>query len=381
LQLSGAWAKNGAIPELSTKWESYPHRGENRRRGIGWRTAEVERSEAVQVVAMMALFAAGLLSHDASRLNFMWSANKPRSGKTLLARLSIVPTIGTCNVQALPDTREELRKVLDAAALNASPYVLFDDLSGLLSNQALNAFMTASTWSGRLMNSKKTFSVPKIATVFVTGNNLSVSSDIAGRMLLCELYVEQADAQEREINNVIDEEYLRRADVRSDICSALWTFVRCWDAAGRPMKGRVLKGYEGWSSMFGGIVTFAGFGDPCEQPKTETSGSAEEQDMQALVAYYQPALRDEHPIIEVTFDDLIKACVEIEAFSYWVDGKWVDEDEGRVFRLTSKSASTMGRLFANRYGGNIFRVKDKRIRFGHRGRNRHRKYKLELLKT
>jgi len=55
----------------------------------------------------------------------------------------IIPVQGPCKLRSKPDSPEEFRKVLDALALGASPYLVLDDLPGRLANQDLNSFMTS----------------------------------------------------------------------------------------------------------------------------------------------------------------------------------------------------------------------------------------------
>ena len=139
------------------------------------------RNEAIVIAGMLAMFAAALLRPTARRLNFMFSSNSVGSGKTLLSQMAIITTLGTCDVQPLPENQEDWRKILDTESLAGSSYILFDDCNGFLKSPTLNAFLTAATWTGRKMNTQQKFAVPKLATVFLTGNNLEVTPDVARR--------------------------------------------------------------------------------------------------------------------------------------------------------------------------------------------------------
>ena len=145
------------------------------------------RNESICLAGMLSMFSAPLMKTTARRMNFMFSSNSVGSGKTLLAQLIIITTLGMCDIQPVPETEENWRKILDTECLAGSPYILFDDCNGFFKSQILNAYLTASTWTGRRMNSQSKFAVPKLSTVFLTGNNLEVSPDVARRFLHCKM--------------------------------------------------------------------------------------------------------------------------------------------------------------------------------------------------
>jgi hypothetical protein len=332
------------------------------------------RSKAVALAAMMGVYGAGLQELSAKRMNFVYTANSQGSGKTLLAQIAVVPVWGKARIQSRPDNREEMRKVLDTAVANAAPYVFFDDLEGNLKDNTLNAFMTASVWSGRVLGTQRQFAAPKMAMCFLTGNNLTLSTDIARRTLLCELYVEESDPQARTVKKVIDEHWLDRVDVRKDLLSAMWSVIRHWDLAGRPACSRVLRGYEEWSRIFGGIVEWMGWGNALEPAKTENAGDTEWVDMQELVRNLVLDMGTEKAK-EYDFSELLDCSRETECFSWLIEGKLNKDNE---FEATAKCRSALGKLWSGKYGGRVFVVNGQRVRFGVRGRNRGRKYRIEI---
>ncbi len=356
----------------------------------------LSRSKAVHVANMVSLFAAGLLHELVYRLHFCYVANAQRSGKTLLAKTAIVPIFGPARATPKPESEDDLRKRLTTAAQMASPYLFLDDLDGLLRSQSLNAFMTAPTWTDRKMGSHEELVATKETVVIITGNNLSLSTDIANRTLRCNLYTEEFDAQTRTIQRVIDEEYLARPNVRGEILSALWTLIREWDRAGRPKGKRVLRGFEQWCETFGGIVTHAGFGDPIEPPPSDDfSGDQEAADMMTLVQVLvadMERLKDLSTLEEgqspqplkkkeFSFEELVEAAQANDCFQWMMSGTTKkDEDGDEYIVLDQRSKSGLGKLFAAKYGGRKFRLKDGRVvQFGKRGRNRHRKYSVEMI--
>jgi hypothetical protein len=337
------------------------------------------RNEAIVMTAMLAMYAAPLLRPSARRLNFMFSSNSVGSGKTLLAQMAIITTIGSCDVQPVPQAEEEWRKILDTESLAGSPYILFDDCNGFFKSQILNAFLTAPTWSGRRMHSQQKFAVPKIASVFLTGNNLEVSPDVARRFLHCKMMTEESDPQARKIDKVISDEHLEKPEVRGQILAALWAVVREWDAAGRPQANRLVRGYEQFCQIFAGMVEFAGFGDPIEALPVEESGNSELADMLALVAELAKGVDD---VAEFSFQDVVQAALDCNSFVWMLEGK--EEREGkdgpRHYVLTAKAKSKFGKLLAEQYGGKKFTLPTGRVvKWGQQGKNRQRLYTLTVL--
>jgi hypothetical protein len=324
-----------------------------------------ERSLAVHIVAMLAVYGADLLSPDLKRLNFVYRANRPRAGKGLLVATAIVPAHGGVRIQAIPEEKGEFKKVLDTEALNGSPYIFFDEVPDRkLANRTLNSFLTANTWTGRLFNTQKLFEVPQNSIVFMTGNALDLSADLAGRCLLADLYVPQADPQERQIRNVITESYLARPQVRADVLAAMWALVRNWESRLRPASSLTFRGFEKFAHIFGGIVQAAGFG--CAFRSVAAESDPDFSDMRAVVEKLSEGVSSR---AEYDFGKVIDVCRELNAFEWQVTGE-----------LTAKSRSWLGKLFSEQYGGTAFTLSDgRRVRFGNRGRNRQRRYTIEVI--
>jgi hypothetical protein len=186
-----------------------------------------DRSKAVAVAAMLTMFCATMLPKRALRPGFIYTANAPGAGKTLLAKFAIIPVTGSCALRTLP-RKEETRKVLDSFALDASIYILFDNIRGKISSEDVEAFITSSEWEGRLLGESARFRVDNVATIFLTGNDSSPSPDMAERCLFIELFIQEADSRDRIIPRVIDDTFLADPIVREQMLSALWALVRAW---------------------------------------------------------------------------------------------------------------------------------------------------------
>ncbi len=350
---------------------------------------EDARSMAVQVSSMLAIFGANLLPLTSPRLNFVYDANKPRSGKTLLAILALAPVCGEVAVRTLPEKEKDLETVIESATLGSKPYVLLDDLEGHIKNRTLNAFLTASHVDVRIFHTQRLVAMPKVSTVFLTGNNLTLSPDISGRSLVCRLWVEEADVQSRKIQRVIDERYLSQPHVRGELLSALWSIVREWSQAGRPVGSTALQGFQRWSSIFGGMVQFAGFEDPLQPMKADASLDPQFEDMRALVTALLEKVPADKKTASFEFEDLVRQCRSLNCFPGAIDGKERVEkdDDGKVvakhFDLSAKSRSVLGKIWTDRYGGSIFHIDVEgvvaKVKFGNRGRKRDKRYDITVV--
>lgn len=351
---------------------------------------EDPRSLSVQLAAMLAVFGANLLALTSPKLNFVYDANKPRSGKTLLAIMALASVCGDVAVRTLPEKEKDLETVIEAATLGSKPYILFDDIEGMIKNRTLNAFLTASHVDVRIFHTQRLVSMPKVSTVFLTGNNLNLSPDISGRSLVCKLFVEEADVQTRKIGRVISERYLCQENVRSEFLSAMWSMVRAWSDAGRTKGSTALQGFQEWSEIFGGIVEFAGFEDPLQPMKEDASLDPQFEDMRALVTALLTVFPKDKTVCEFEFDQIVTKCREINCFPGAIDGRERVEKDGdgqvveRHFDLSAKSRSILGKIFTDRYGGSIFHIKltsdaTIKVRFGARGRKRDKRYLLTIV--
>lgn len=355
------------------------------------------RSQAVQLAAMLSQFAGGLLPPNEMRLGFIYNANSQRSGKTLLVKLAIVPPNARMAVQSWNAKEEELRKVIDAECLRASRYIVFDNVRGHVASPVLEAFMTTPVWTGRILAQSKMFEASNLSTIFITGNDMTVSPDMAFRCLICDLFVQEANVQERRVTTPITDSWLMLKSTRMRILNALSCIVRHWDEAGRPKASKNLRaGFERWCEVFGGMVEFAGFGDCLAMPTdVESDVNTEGADMKGLVTMLaKPVLAGDTRRLELRFQDVVNGAHEGGFFDWMLDGKLVDKEEDRepgvwcvengVFKeyvLKPDSTSRFGKLlkrYAPQTGARIFRVTpEQSVRVSCTGKNRQRRYVIE----
>jgi hypothetical protein len=301
------------------------------------------RSLAVQIAAMLSQFANGCIPSKANRMGFVYNANCQRSGKTLLVKIATVPLYGKLKTQSWNPKDEELRKVLDAEVLAASTYVMFDNVRGYVSSPTLEGFMTGATWTGRVLGKSQMFEAANNVTVFFTGNELSLSSDLCHRCLFCELFVAEADAQSRPAPSLMmDDAWLEQTGHRREILTALWNIVRHWHAAGMPKASdyglKPRAGFESWGEVIGGMVYFAGFGDCLAMPEMESGGDSEWDEVKKLVAKLASFV--EGNSCEFTFQEIVDICAEEEILEYKMDGPKKVVEEGETHYYLNTGAKT-----------------------------------------
>lgn len=284
------------------------------------------RSFRVHIAAMLNQYCAAFFPPGINRMAVAFSANTPRSGKSLLAKMGIIAVHGWPQAQTLPMNdrkvdETELRKIIDSVVATGTPYLFFDNVRGHIESQALEAFLTVPVWTGRVFGSNtKTFRAENNCTLIVTGNDLNLGSDLRNRFLLCDLFVAEAEASERKIATPIEDKWIY--DNRLELIECLQTLVENWNSKGRPGAiGNVRPGFETWCHTIGGIIAAAGMGDLLASPTIEASGSVEEQHAKNLAHALAESLTAEEPEREYKTSDLANLCYRFGWFNWQIDGK------------------------------------------------------------
>lgn len=314
-------------------------------------------SKSICIGAMAGLFAVLLVPEKSLRPCFVFLANAEGAGKTLAAQSCIVPTLGAAPVGSSPDDDDEMRKILLAAVREGRAVLFLDNLKGHLSSAPLEGFLSAPEWSGRKLGVSESVTAPNLATVFVTGNGLTVSPDMRRRSLFVELHLEAERAEDRQFKRPLDVPAL--VGMRPRLLAALWAMVRHWDANGRPGPSRGHTAFPSWAQIVGGIVEAAGFACPFHSGAATAAVDQDGDDMRALV---QAMATDGERAW--TFAELAGLARGNGLFAGIV-GSAEDGEIGR------REKSTLARLFA-RYDRRL--VKD--FRFIVEGKGHARRYRV-----
>jgi hypothetical protein len=302
-----------------------------------FRENDKARAKSVVIAQMLTLFCSNLVVKVA-RPAFIYTANAEGAGKTLLAKLGIIARLGYCPTGAAPAEEKEMKKLIFSTAISGLPIFFLDNVKGYLKSPSLEALITSLMVSDRVLGESKTREIPNIMTTVITGNALTISPDMRRRSLVVELFLETARAEDRVINNPLDDERLKER--RGEILSALWALVREWSHSGKPEPKETHNTFLGWSKTIGGILEHAGFASPCTIPELKDSGDRDDRDMQSLVESMNPG----H---EFKFVELLEFACEQGLFEALIPG---DDDPAAASKRVKIS--------------NLFRKYDRRIFLG-----------------
>lgn len=183
------------------------------------------RSLGAHFAAMIGVFCRSLFPEGTIRPMMIYNGNQSGSGKSLLMRMALCPVYGPPPESSKPGN-EELRKQLDIAAMNRKPFHVIDDASSLHSND-LNRFCNSPVHEARVLGQSRTVIVPNVTQVFVTGNQLQISPDLARRSLITDLF-EPGKATERTFSQVLTPDWFWQQETRAKFLAAFYAIVRDW---------------------------------------------------------------------------------------------------------------------------------------------------------
>ncbi|MGB8355154.1 MAG: hypothetical protein WCD79_14750 [Chthoniobacteraceae bacterium] len=294
--------------------------------------ADVSRSKGICVGAMLTLFCLDLMPPKTILPSFLYRGNHPGLGKGLLVQEAMIPVLGFTPTGVKPKDETEMRKMLFAIAKGGQPVVFLDNVTGRVASPSLESFATTSTVSGRVLGTSTSLNCKKNSVIFITGNNCTLSGDMARRTLIAELFL-AGDPGERTIEHHLDEN--RLLELRPQILAALFALVRSWADAGKPKPAKINPNFVVWSEVIGGIVEHAGFGSITEvAANAAASIDTQVADMASLVK----ALFAKHRTEGVKFSEMVAIAREHKLFT----GILVPGNE-----LGRAEKTALGRLFSS----------------------------------
>ena len=189
----------------------------------------------------------------------VFEAPTPGTGKSLL--MNLLAHVGAGRPVPpgrLASNDEERRKALVAYLAAGNGVITLDNVTGKINDDTLAGILTAyPVYTDRLMGGQTLTSVSATAVWGLSGNNMTMSPDIARRAVIIRLDAKQERPEDRTgftIPNIMQYTSRNLGKLRA---SAL-ALVAQWLSAGRPEGHRRLGSFESWSRVVGGIVTSAG---------------------------------------------------------------------------------------------------------------------------
>lgn len=186
------------------------------------------------------------------------------TGKTLLVKVLASVFLGGdpmgLLIPAAPREAEWGKRIL-AVLRSGPPTVLLDNVEGKLDSPVLAQVLTLTYHEDRELGTSRTVRVPNLCTWIGTGNNVSLSRELARRTALIRLDAVCENPEERTGFRHPDlQEWAR--EHRGELVHACLVLVRAWLAAGKPKwvpghGARRVGSFESWCEVIGGILGHA----------------------------------------------------------------------------------------------------------------------------
>lgn len=196
---------------------------------------------------------------------FLIDANIRSAGKTLLADATgeIVSGRAMPRTPQAPDENEEIKRIT-AIALDGTRLVLLDNINRPLGSGALDAVLTGTTWSERILGKSEKVELPLMTVWYATVNNVVFKGDTARRCLHIRL---DSDLEKPEYRENFKHPNLLAwvSENRPRLVMAALTILRAYCAAGKPtMAFKPWGSFDGWSRLVRSAIVWAGLADPGE---------------------------------------------------------------------------------------------------------------------
>lgn len=286
-----------------------------------------DRSRAAAIAAMFTGYCGHLMPADSFTPCFLFDANSQGSGKTTLAQIAALP-FGTVAVQPAPKHEDEWRKRLLAMTIAGRGVTILDNVDHHIDSSSLSMYITSYTYSDRILGVSQEFEGKSSTLIFMTGNKMTYSRDLARRVIVIDLFSEELRAEERQYKRRINQKTLKK--FRKLLLSAMWCLVKDWDRAGRPKCSTSNSSFPDWCDVVGGIVEHSGFGDPVIRAHREDSGDIDTSNLEALAKVMNPDA-------SCTFKEIVDLCSKHGLFERYVD----DTDE--LGNLSRQAKSGFGK--------------------------------------
>ena len=156
---------------------------------------------------------------------------------------------------AMPASDEEMGKVLFSALSEGVSHIIFDDIDHLKHRQ-LMAAITSRTYKGRILGVSQRHEVSTAVTWAVSGNAPDIHRDFYRRVIPIYLGVGKARAWERSYTRPDLNRYI--LENRNLYISAALSILEHWRSLGMPLSTGVIRGFDRWSAVMGGVLESIG---------------------------------------------------------------------------------------------------------------------------
>ena len=211
------------------------------------------------------------------------------TGKSLLVDIVAALAIG----QLMPvishgKTEEELEKRLGAALLAGDVVISLDNCEHRLESTFLCQALTQEKLNIRMLGLSRNVETPVNATIFATGNNLTIAGDLIRRTLLCSL---DAHCERPELRTFDVDAIKTTRSNRGQLIAAALTVLRAWQVAQKQEKLSLspFGSFEQWSRRIREPLVWLGRADPCSTVTRVRDNDPARESLWAVVTQW-----DEH---------------------------------------------------------------------------------------
>jgi len=272
------------------------------------------------------------------------------TGKSMLVDLaSIIATSRPAPVIAQGKSEEEMEKRLGSALIAGDVLIAIDNCEEPLGGELLCQAMTQTSLKVRILGKSMNAEVPSNATLFATGNNLTLIGDMTRRAIRATL---DAGVERPELRAFDRDPLAMVMQHRGDYVAAGLTILRAFHVAGRPEQTVPLGSFTAWSGWVRDALIWLDEADPCEtmegmrgaDPKLEALRSALEEWRSVIgtdrvtvreiierAAAQQTQLFGKPEFVNPEFREaLLRVAGEGGAINGLRLGKWLSQHQNRV---------------------------------------------------
>lgn len=178
----------------------------------------------------------------------------PGTGKGLLANVVTLPS-NPAGPRLMSPGRDddEWRKRITASLAGGHSHVNLDNAKGKIESGALAGVLTTKLWTDRVLGRSENVTLPNSVTWILTGNNLSLDSELARRSMRIRLDSNMERPWERDRFTHPDLIGWMQEN-RGEIVTAILTIINNWVVNGMPKGKFRLGSFEAWSTTISGIL-------------------------------------------------------------------------------------------------------------------------------
>src|SRR5215207_6503311 len=216
-------------------------------------------------------------------------AHTPGTGKSHLVDVAATVATGRlCPVIAAGKTSEETEKRLGALLRDGVPMVSIDNVEGELGGDMLCQMTERPVVRVRILGLSEAPEFECKASVYATGNNMTVMGDMTRRALLCSL---DAGVERPELRKFTSDPIARVMENRGAYVAAAITIAKAYRHAGSPTVCDPIGSYGEWSEVVRAPLIWLGEPDPVSSMATAREEDPELMAIREVFSHWEEHLR------------------------------------------------------------------------------------------